>query len=368
MGEPRPRVLFVGHDASRTGAPAVGLSFVRWLAARHVAELGIALLGPGPLEPEYRRVAPTTVLPARHWALDALTRTGPLARPRRPRSTGVDPQVVIANTLAALAPAAQLDASRLVCWVHELDGVAERVLPPDQRRRLAPRVHRWVAAGPRVAEMLVQRWGLPPARVVTVDEFTDAAPIAPGPLAGDGMGVTVLGVGASSARKGIDGFVSCLADLSTRRPVPPAAWVGGRADALATREASADLVRAGIEEQVRLVPEVADLAPWWPRSGLLLHPPREDPFPLVVVEAGQREIPVVTWDTGGAAELLRRAGLGDWVCEPGDLLGLSRRVEALLDDPDARVAAGRSLGVASASLVADIQAPLVWAACVEAGP
>ena len=243
--------------------------------------------------------------------------------------------------------------------------MAERILTPARRRKLAPRVHRWVAAGPRVAHMLVARWGLPADRVVTVDEFVEPPPAtAPGP--GAGPSVQVLGVGACSPRKGVDAFVACLADLSTRRPTPAAAWVGGRADSVTAREARHDLERSGLASSVRLVPDRADLEPWWPRQGLLLHPAREDPFPLVVIEAGQRAIPVVTWDTGGAADLLRRAGLAEWVASPGDLLGLSRRVEALLDDDDARAAAGRALYEASTTLVAEHQAPLLWAACVAA--
>jgi len=67
-------VLFVGHDASRTGAPVVGLAFVRWLATQGTADVGVALLGPGPLEPHYRRAAPTTVAAPRPWAVDALAR------------------------------------------------------------------------------------------------------------------------------------------------------------------------------------------------------------------------------------------------------------------------------------------------------
>lgn len=359
-------MLFVGHDASRTGAPVVGLSFVRWLAAQGVADLGVALLGSGPLEREYRQVAPTTVLPARNWAIQAVGQHIPRRRDRRPRANGIDPQVVVANTLAALGPAATLDAPRLVCWVHELDGVADRVLPPNRRRKLAPRVHRWVAAGPRVAEMLVDRWGLPAARVVTVEEFVEPPSPAAEQDPGAANDVRVLGVGTSAPRKGLDAFVACLADLSTRRSAPASAWVGGDPDALVAREARADLRRMGLDDAVRLVPAVSDLEPWWPRDGLLLHPAREDPFPLVVVEAGQRAIPVITWDTGGAADLLRRAGLAEWVAEPGDLLGLSRRVEHLLDDRDARTAAGRTLQAATTTLVAEHQAPRVWAACTKA--
>ncbi|MEZ5179670.1 MAG: glycosyltransferase [Acidimicrobiales bacterium] len=197
-------------------------------------------------------------------------------------------------------------------------------------------------------------------------EFTDRRP-EPVPGAPD-RGMRVLGAGAGAPRKGLDAFVACLSDLATRGEVPPAAWVGGSPEALAVREAGADLRRVGIDDRVQLVAEVDDLGPWWPRHGLLLHPAREDPYPLVVVEAGQRAVPVVTWDTGGAADLLRAAGLAHLVAEPGDLVGLVRRVEDLLADEAARADAGRALQRATDVLVADQQAPLVWAACTEAGP
>ncbi|MEZ5179671.1 MAG: hypothetical protein R2746_15725 [Acidimicrobiales bacterium] len=125
----------------------VGLAFVRWLATQGTADVGVALLGPGPLEPHYRRAASTTVAAPRPWAVDALARAVPGVRARRPRPAGADPQVVVANTLAALAPPPpSTPPARLLGPRARRRG---RARPPGATAPpAAPRVHRWVAAGP----------------------------------------------------------------------------------------------------------------------------------------------------------------------------------------------------------------------------
>ena len=50
---------------------------------------------------------------------------------------------------------------------------------PDQRRTLVAATDRYVAAGRRVAEMLVERWGVPRDRVITVDPFAPIPRRAP---------------------------------------------------------------------------------------------------------------------------------------------------------------------------------------------
>src|SRR5258708_36960703 len=49
----RPRVLFVSHDASRTGSPMVLLTLQRWLRANLDIDIRTLLLEGGPLEAEF---------------------------------------------------------------------------------------------------------------------------------------------------------------------------------------------------------------------------------------------------------------------------------------------------------------------------
>jgi hypothetical protein len=365
----RPEVLLVAHDASRTGAPILAQQWLRWAAADDRADVSAVLLRDGPLRPAFEAACPTRVRSHRLAGLDQLVSLGS-RRHGRPGSTR---PIVVANTLAAWPAAARRRRSRLVVWVHELDGVAARLLAPGQRDALIAVTDHFVAEGDRVAEMLVDRWHVPPAAVSVVDSSIPAPVVATGTAAGDG-GHGLIGIGSLTPRKGPDAFVAVLAELARTRPALRGAWLGGPISS-----ETADLVRhdraaAGLGAQLDLVGEVDDVGPWLPPDGVLLHPAREDPAPVAVLEAASAGVAVVTWDTGGAAGLLRWAGLGHLVAPAGDLLGLARRAAGLLDDPGARAAAGATLQAAVAERTTDRHAPRILdavlgrAASLDGGP
>jgi hypothetical protein len=62
MSQFTSRLLFVGHDASRTGAPILLLHLLGWLKANSDVSFRILLGDGGPLEGDYRALAPTWVL------------------------------------------------------------------------------------------------------------------------------------------------------------------------------------------------------------------------------------------------------------------------------------------------------------------
>lgn len=357
-------LLVVGHDASRTGAPIQLLTWLRWAAATQPQAWRLVLLRPGPLVDDYAAAGPVRVL---RRATRAAARLDPRASALElalERPGGAAP-VVLANTVAAWSAAARVRRRRaLVCWVHELDDVADALVPPARRAALVAATDRFVVAGRRVGEMVVERWGVEADRVVVTDPFLAAAP-APDEARST---LRILGAGALVPRKGADLFLSTIANL--RPPLPSgseAAWAGGPLDGPFASLLRHDLASSGLADRVHLAGPVADLAGWWPSDGIVLHPAREDPAPLVVLEAAARAIPVVTWDTGGAADLLRRAGLDDLVAEAGDVLGLADRCAQLLADRPRRAAAGRALQAAAAGATVERIGPEVWRAVMGAG-
>ena len=60
-----PRVLFVSHEASLTGAPKVLLTYLTWLSANTDMRFEILALDGGPLLADFSALAPTTVVEAR---------------------------------------------------------------------------------------------------------------------------------------------------------------------------------------------------------------------------------------------------------------------------------------------------------------
>src|SRR6478736_4402121 len=55
-------VLFIGHDASRTGAPLLLLHFFKWLRRETSVKFELLLRDGGELIQDYRDVAPTRIV------------------------------------------------------------------------------------------------------------------------------------------------------------------------------------------------------------------------------------------------------------------------------------------------------------------
>jgi glycosyltransferase involved in cell wall biosynthesis len=73
-------------------------------------------------------------------------------------------------------------------------------------------------------------------------------------------------------------------------------------------------------------------------------PSRDDPFPLVVLEAMLLETPVVAFAVGGVAQQIGDAGIA---VPPGDVRAFAREIVSLLTDHEAR----RRLGTAARARV-----------------
>ena len=56
------KVLFIGHEASRTGAPLLLLHFLKWLRQETRFEFEVLLKNGGDLVDDYRQVAPMRIL------------------------------------------------------------------------------------------------------------------------------------------------------------------------------------------------------------------------------------------------------------------------------------------------------------------
>ncbi len=387
-GADATRVAFVGHDASRTGAPMVLLALLRWLSEhRPDIRFSTVLAAAGPLVADYRSLGPCMVLASRigdgAGTVNAGLRSVGLppvvpdpARALRLRN-GPHADVVVANTLAALDPARSVvrrtrSDSRLVCHVHELDGVAARILPavPSRRRAVLSSVDHFVAAGRPVRDMLVERLGVPSASVSVIDEFID--PPSPDPavvlrvgreLRADRSGPIVLDVGAMNRRKGPERFVDLMAMLGGRTDAPIGVWLGGDAASVVWGETVGDVQRCGVGESIRLIPTVEDPAAYLAAADVVVSTAIEDPYPLAVLEAAALGVPVVGFDSGGLVEVLRGAGMPEAVVGVGDLLAMRDRVAGLLDDGPARGAAGDALARwVRATHLTEHLAPALWAA------
>ncbi|MGB6059392.1 MAG: glycosyltransferase family 4 protein [Microthrixaceae bacterium] len=283
--------------------------------------------------------------------------------------------LVVANTLAALELATTLvtPGAALVCHVHELDHVAERVLPDSRRRNeMLDPVDRFIATGPAVEAMLIDRWGIESSRVHRVDAFIEeprpaqeSIDRARRALTNGSARPVVLSVGAMRRRKGPESFVDLMGMLVELPTEPTGVWLGGDPQSSEWQETCGDIRRAGLQGAVTVLESVADARPYIAASDVVVSMAREDPFPLVALEAGALGVPVVGFDSGGLGHILGSAGSPGMAVALGDLYQMTGRLGSLLSDEEYRrgQAANLQRWVLGTHLV-DHLAPVLWQAIV----
>lgn len=149
----------------------------------------------------------------------------------------------------------------------------------------------------------------------------------------------VVGCGIASLRKGADLFCEVAARVrADGLGAARFAWIGQSGDA----DMAKIIRRLGLEDMVEMVGEVSNPAAFFDQASVLLLPSREDPYPLVCLEAAERGVPTVCFDrrAGGIASFVEDdAGI---VVPAFNLDEMARAVRELLGDQERRHQLGRA--------------------------
>ncbi len=395
----RPRVLFVTYEASRTGSPLLLLRLLRWLHEAGTLDLEVVCWRGGPLVSEYAALADTRSLapPDRRTTIEALAvgagELGLRALGRRAEALRVaralrgrpDPDLVYLNGVPSFVALPHLGVGPgvpVLGHVHELEFALARSLPAGDEA-LLQRPDRFVAVSSAVAENLVARHAVDPSDLTVCHGFVDGGPPVVHRDAGRlraqlGIpeGAPVVGaMGDLIWRKGPDLFVQMAAAMarvgSGGDPPVHFVWVGGHAGRAGWDEVRHDIDAVGLAHRVHLVGEQPDPDDWHALFDVFALTSREDPFPLVVLEAARAGVPVVSFDQGGVPEFLVPADgypPAGALVPPLDAGAMAAAVAGLLDDAAGRHELGRQgrervarrhvTAVAAPCLLAEMQALL----------
>lgn len=336
LGEGSPRgaagkpvdVLFVNHEETRTGAPKILLDVARSCLGER--ECVVLSLRRGSAHEEFSRAFPRLLCAADiRPDLNEIDKATAILKALRPR-------VVYANSICSFvyAYAARQLGLRTLLHVHELEGGISQTLG-FQEKNLARMADVFLAVSTPVRDLLVRRYRCPAERVKLTYEFVDPSEIS-GKLSaapprelrrdagGAGETITVVGVGAFTYRKGVDMFIRLAADLKHRGADLHFVWVGGEAGPLNPLRN----LRQSFAHVFTHVEETSNPYPYVAHADILLLPSREDPFPLVVLEALSLGKPVIAFrGSGGAHEAIGDHGL---VVDPLDYDALRSSFAAFL--------------------------------------
>ena len=160
----------------------------------------------------------------------------------------------------------------------------------------------------------------------------------------------IVGMVARMERwKGIDVFIKVVVQLASHYPNLYAFVVGGAhsLDPDCASELQAQAEQSGLGDRLRLVGQrpLEEVAGWWCACDIAIHPVTgAEPFGMGIVEAMAMGKPVIASALGGPAEIIQDQVNG-LLCAPGDVDGLVRATQRILDNPELRQSLGQAARV-----------------------
>ena len=349
------KILLISHSACRTGAPLCLLRLAEELTRLLDVECWVVLKQGGELADSFAHLAPTLEV---EWLVAQGVHRHDVPRVIATAFHEFSSRgVAVCNTLAVseFHTAFAEQKVEVLSWIHELPTFiallgGERAI---EAIKLASR--KIIVPSQVVLAALTSRFDIDRDRIRTVYNGQD--PRTKGldretlrleirhELGLPRDAKIVLGCGTVDLRKGSDLFVN----VARRVLLDPAnagecskvyfIWVGHRGDDNFRRWLLHDASIDGLGDRVRFIGPRSVVAPYYMAADLLALTSREDPCPLVNMEAMESGLAVVAFDgAGGAPEVLEDAG----VCVPYlDSGAMAIAVRRLLADADLRHELGR---------------------------
>jgi glycosyltransferase involved in cell wall biosynthesis len=313
------RILFITHDASRTGAPLLLLYFIRWLKAKHSGyTVEVLALRGGAIEGEFEHYADC------YFELNKppSSRTGKIAwkvlnkihkqiaafffNSTKEQLAARNYDLIYCNSVLTLEVGVYLKRkrqSKLLCHVHELSTIISIYTP--NFKTLIPAIDAFMGVSKIVCTNLVEM-GIDAEKVYLVYEYIEALPVSSHVPTDDRF--VVGGAGTVHWRKGHDIFIQVANEILKSDENIYFIWVGAinKVHEIIVRE---DIRKLGLQDRVTFIGEVDEPFSYFQKFDVFFLPSREDPFPLVCLETGRLGKPIICFDqAGGIPELIEGGG------------------------------------------------------------
>ncbi|MFK7883161.1 MAG: glycoside hydrolase family 99-like domain-containing protein [Phycisphaerales bacterium] len=344
-----PKLVVVSHDAALAGAQLIVLENVKhW--ARMGVDCRVLLLGSGPLETAFAKECPTACIDdlpgvsrsnAIQIVLDNLV------------EDGWSPDAGFCNTVASVDAMDALHARSvpIVSAVYELPTSIEDGLGGKRTvARVMRASDRVMVASAFVRDRLAQTYSIGTELLEPVHTGVLTRPLPERPTSRAairrelGVGedaIVVLGCGSIHHRKGTDLFVAAAGEAKRRANGCEIvfAWVGeDQCNATFQNWCKHDAERLGVTGTVRFVGRKDDPGAWFAGADVFALTSREDPFPMVNLEAMSAGLAVVAFDGGGGSpEVLTKELAGHTmglVVPYADVSAMGAAIVGLAEDRD----------------------------------
>jgi glycosyltransferase involved in cell wall biosynthesis/SAM-dependent methyltransferase len=346
-------ILVVSHEASRTGAPILGLNLVQQLSARYnVISL---ILGGGELTDHFHKAsAAVHIIDARHMNDTELDRDVKAITAQYPLMFAIVNSVESRRVLEPL----KVEGVPTVSLIHEFSAYTRpRSAIPDVVCLSTETVF---STNVTLKNAIADFWLYPGTSIHVEPQGKSVVPPGNG-IADEAAGekiwlmsnlrppggtrrFLIIGAGHVQIRKGVDLFIECAAIVKDQPGGErfQFVWIGDGYDPeneLTYSVYLADQIkRAGVQSQMKFLRSTTQIELAYQEADLLLLPSRLDPLPNVAIDALTIGLPVLCFEkTTGIADFLLENSLGDQcVAKYLDTHELARKVKVLADSDKLR--------------------------------
>jgi glycosyltransferase involved in cell wall biosynthesis len=308
------KILFISYNAQRSGAAKLLLNLTR--AIRDVSEYDMDFIfrHSGELLEDFKAVGKVTCINGTNpniigKVLNKLTdkTAGTI---RKAVSRGYNAVVINTVLNADILPVVKSNHhEKVVSYIHELKVAIESLTNAQSLLSLLNLTDVFIVPGETVKRLFVNEYNVNERQVCLLPYYIppQSNKVSENKLQ---KRFTIGGCGTIEMRKGTDLFIQ-LAELFKKK-YPNVnvhfTWLGGKPNSLEFKLLSEDIQKFGLDN-VQLMPAINDVTSFYDSLDVFVLTSREDPYPLVVLEAADAALPTICFDkAGGASEFVNGNG------------------------------------------------------------
>lgn len=349
------KILFIGHDANVAGAQYVLLDLLKSLKNQGL-ETYLLLAQGGTLLSKFNEVSEVILwefqekIPRKNVytriIYDKVLKVNKLRKQafykeKYKKIAEIKPDLIFSNTIANGGLLQQLAflKSPFVVYVHELENSIQKYTSPEDLAYQVQKCTHFLAASKEIKRNLSINHSIDENRVTVINPFISVDSILEKLKSADKASirkrlnipndaVVIGGCGNFEWRKGVDTFLSVANAILNEKKEVHFLWIGIQKNTVEHQNILYDLDKMGIQYNVHVIAPTMDNMDYMACFDIFFLSSREDPHPLVMIEASLNTIPVVCFDkAGGAPEYVDNderviIPYGNVVCAKNKLINL----------------------------------------------
>lgn len=347
----KKKILIVGHDASRTGAPIILIHLAQTFKKNDFEILFLLGKG-GVLLEEYEKIGKALI-----WDIDLSNKTliqrivfklrGSIKRYQKGLIQEVkdfQPDLIFNNTIVnGLVVERLLTLNvKVFSMVHELESVIQMFNTQKEADKVFQYSDKIMAVSHAVKNNLIQNHQIPEEKIEVGYGFVKAIDTENHRKKSDDLreqlnipkdAFVVGACGSLIFRKGFDFFVRVAQKYIAQHSNCYFIWIGGNKKSVTYIEVSQDLEKLGINNKVLFLGEQANPFDYYGIMNAFFMSSREDPFPLSMLEAGHFGLPMAGFKKAGGVEEFLANG-GGFLAEYGDCDSVAKFFLELSAEPN----------------------------------